>query len=49
MCLAGYSINSFNSLLGYLMNKDIENFKGFLQEMFYTAVSYYDTDKEEQY
>ena len=25
--LAGYSINSFNSLLGYLMNKDIENFK----------------------
>ena len=47
--LAGYSINSFNSLLGYLMNKDIENFKGFLQEMFYTAVSYYDTDKEEKY
>jgi hypothetical protein len=47
--LAGYSINNFNSLLNYLMNKDIKNFKGLLQEIFYTAVSYYDTDKEEKY
>ncbi len=47
--LAGYSLNSFNSLLGYLMAKDIKNFKGLLQEMFYKAVSYYDVSKEEKY
>ena len=47
--LAGYSLNSFNSLLGYLMAKDIKNFKGLLQEMFYKAVSYYDIGKEEKY
>jgi len=47
--LAGYNINSFNSLLEYLMAKDIKNFKGLLQEMFYKAVSYYDVGKEEKY
>ena len=47
--LAGYSLNSFNSLLSYLVNKDIKNFKGLLKEMFYTAVSYYDVGKEEKY
>ena len=47
--LAGYSLNSFNSLLNYLMSKDIKNFKGLLKEMFYTAVSYYDVGKEEKY
>jgi len=31
------------------MAKDIKNFKGLLQEMFYKAVSYYDVGKEEKY
>jgi hypothetical protein len=47
--LAGNDIGEFNKLLKFLLNKDIKNFKGLLQEMFYTAVSYYDTDKEEKY
>ena len=47
--LAGNDIGEFNKLLKFLLNKDIKNFKGLLQEMFYTAVSYYDTNKEEKY
>ena len=47
--LAGNDIGEFNKLLKFLLNKDIKNFKGFLQEIFYTSVSYYDTDKEEKY
>ena len=47
--LAGSDENRFNKLLTYMINKDINNFKGFLQEMFYKAVSYYDVGKEEKY
>ena len=47
--LASNDIREFNKLLRFLLNKDIQNFKGFLQEMFYTAVSYYDVGKEEKY
>ena len=41
--------DEFNKLLKFLLNKDIKNFKGLLQEMFYIAVSYYDVGKEEKY
>ena len=47
--LAGNDIGEFNKLLKFLLNKDIKNFKGLLQEMFYKAVSYYDVGKEEKY
>ena len=47
--LAGSDENRFNKLLTYMIKKDINNFKGFLQEMFYKAVSYYDVGKEEKY
>ena len=47
--LAGSDENKFNRLLNYMINKDIINFKGLLQEMFYKAVSYYDVGKEEKY
>jgi len=47
--LAGADENKFNRLLKYMGNKDIRNFKGLLQEMFYKAVSYYDVGKEEKY
>ncbi len=47
--LAGNDIGEFNKLLKFLLNKDIKNFKGLLQEMFYIAVSYYDVGKEEKY
>lgn len=47
--LAGYDINNFNSLLKYLLEKDFKSFKGLLQEIFMTAVSYYDVGSEEKY
>jgi hypothetical protein len=47
--LAGNNINSFNELLEYLKERDMKNFKGLLEEMFLTAVSYYDLKKQEQY
>ena len=47
--LAGYNANTFNSLLNYLIKKDLKNFKGLLGELFLTAVSYYDVGKEEKY
>ena len=47
--LAGNDIGEFNKLLKFLLNKDIKNFKGLLQELFYKAVSYYDIGKEEKY
>lgn len=47
--LAGYDSNNFNSLLKYLLEKDFKNFKGLLQEIFMTALSYYDVGSEEKY
>ena len=47
--LAGNNINSFNELLEYLKETDMKNFKGLLEEMFLTAISYYDLKKQEQY
>jgi len=47
--LAGSDTGEFNRLLKFLMNRDLKNFKGFLQELFYKAVSYYDVGKEEKY
>ena len=47
--LAGNDVGEFNKLLKFLLNRDIKNFKGLLQELFYKAVSYYDIGKEEKY
>ncbi len=47
--LASNDIEGFNKLLGLLLNKDIKNFKDFLQEIFYKAVSNYNAGKEEKY
>ena len=47
--LASNDIEGFNKLLGFLLSKDIKNFKDFLQEMFYKAVSNYNAGKEEKY
>jgi hypothetical protein len=47
--LASYDINSFNTLREFILKKDLKNFQGLLQEMFYKAVSYYDVGKEEKY
>ena len=47
--LASYDINSFNTLREFILRKDLKNFQGLLQEMFYRAVSYYDVGKEEKY
>lgn len=47
--LAGRDIGEFNRLLRFLIAKDIHKFKGLLQELFLTAVSYYDVGKEEKY
>ena len=47
--LAGSDITAFNRLLDYLINRDIEKFKGLLRELFLTAVSYYDISEQEKY
>jgi hypothetical protein len=39
----------FHKLLNYLINKDIENFKMLLKELFMKALSYYDIGTEEKY
>jgi hypothetical protein len=47
--LAGSDITAFNRLLDYLINRDIDKFKGLLGELFLTAVSYYDVSEQEKY
>ena len=47
--LAGGDIGEFSKLLRFLLAKNFKNFKGLLQELFFTAVSYYDVGKYERY